>query len=158
MTRNLPWRLVLLGGFICALAAAATPYVTLKLGLSVDLSFGGMFLAAALLGKHTRDRKDFAIQLNIIQTMINAVTGVGFMCVILSAFYYIQSVFERDIGFNPAWWQISVWVFLSANLGLFMGALPRRMILDDASLPWPSGVAVVSVAETLTDPVRFRTI
>lgn len=41
MTRELNWRLILFGSLICAIAAAATPYVTLKLGMSVDLSFGG---------------------------------------------------------------------------------------------------------------------
>ncbi|GEM_PF-674416 len=150
--RELNWRLLLLGAFICAIAAAATPYVVLKLGMSVDLSFGGMFLAAALLGRYARDSKKLAIELNIIQTMINAVSGVGFMCVILAAFYYIQVVFHRNIGFSPAWWQISLWLLVSANLGVFMGALPRRMILNDASLPWPGGRAVLGVIDPLTDP------
>jgi hypothetical protein len=34
-------RTVLLGCLLCAVAAAATPYVTLKLGQSVDLTMGG---------------------------------------------------------------------------------------------------------------------
>ncbi len=151
------WRLLVLGGFLCVLAAAATPYVVLKLGMSVDLSFAGMFLASVLLAKSAINRKELAIQLNILQTMINAVTGVGFMCVILAAFYYIQGVFDRDIGFDPKWWQIAVWVFVSANLGVFMGALPRRMLLNDASLPWPSGKAVMSVVDTLSDPAADET-
>ncbi len=148
---ELHWRLLLLGAFICVIATLATPYVTLKLGMSVDLSFGGMFLAAAVLGRHAQG-KTLAIELNIIQTMIGVVAGVGFMCVILAAFYYIQQVFGRDIGFHPHWWQLFLWLLVSANLGVFMGALSRRMILNDLTLPWPSGQAGLGVMKTLTDP------
>lgn len=151
------WRLLVLGTLLCVLAAAATPYVVLKLGMSVDLSFAGMFLGSVFLAKVASNRKDLAVQLNILQTMINAVSGVGFMCVILAAFHYIQGVFDRDIGFDPTWWQIAIWVFVSANLGVFMGALPRRMLLNDPSLPWPSGQAVLSVAQTLSDPAADET-
>ncbi len=151
MTRELNWRLILFGYVICAIAAAATPYVTLKLGMSVDLSFGGMFLGAVVLGRHAKG-KQLAIERNI-----GVVSGVGFMCVILAAFFYIQNVFGRNIGFHPTWWQLFLWLLVSANLGVFMGALPRRMILADASLPWPTGKAVLSVAETLTDEKATET-
>lgn len=150
MSKELNWRLLLLGAVLCAIAAAATPYVTLKLGMSVDLAYGGMFLAAAVLGRRIKG-KELAIELNILQTMIGVVSGVGFMCVILAAYFYIQNVFGRDIGFNPTWWQVFLWLLVSANLGVFMGALPRRTILNDTSLPWPTGKAMLGVAQTLTD-------
>ncbi|MBI5370140.1 OPT/YSL family transporter [Candidatus Uhrbacteria bacterium] len=150
---DLNWRVLVMGALICAVATAAGPYLTLKLGLGVDLTYGGMFLAAAVLGHQAaRSNGRMAIQLNLVQTMINVVSGVSFMVVILAAFCYIQNVFHHPIGFNPEWWQISLWLLVSANLGVFVGALPRRMILDDPSLPWPTGKAVQSVAETLTDP------
>ncbi len=137
MLRELNWRLILLGALLSAIAAAATPYVTLKLGMSVDLTFGAMFVGAALLGRHLKGRA-LAVQLNILQTMVGVVSGVGFMCVILAAFYYIQGpVFHRNIGFNPTWWQVALWLTVSANLGVFMGAWPRQLILNDASLPGP---------------------
>ncbi len=153
MFRELNLRLLALCAFVCALAAAATPYVVLKLGMSVDLAYGGMFLGAYLLGRHAKGSQ-LAVQLNIVQTTINVVAGIGFMCVILAAFYYIQNedLFNRDIGFDPAWWQVAIWVTVSAVMGIFMGVLPRRMILNDSSLPWPTGKAVHSVADTLTDP------
>lgn len=150
-------RLLLLSGAICVVAAAATPYIVLKLGMSVDLSFGGMFLAAFVLGRYAKNRKELAVQLNIIQTMINTVAGLAFMCVILAAFYYIKVVFGREIDFNPHWWQVSIWLFVSANLGVFVSAIPRRMILNDESLPWPTGQAVLSVAQTLSDPEAGET-
>jgi len=149
--KELNWRVLLLGMLLCALAAAATPYVTLKLGQSVDLTLGGMFLAAFLLGKRLHGR-DLAIQLNIIQAMIGVVSGIAFMVVILAAFYYIQTVFNRDIGFNPTFWQMFIWLLVSANLGIFMGILPRQAILKDRSLPWPGSKATLSIAQTLTDP------
>jgi len=148
---GLNWRTILLGGFLCIIAGASMPYAALKLGMGVDLGFAGMFLAAAVIGRRVTGTA-LANQLNIIQAMIGVVGGVGFMCVILAAFYYIQNVFETDIGFHPTWWQIAVWVMISANLGVFMGAWPRRMILNDVTLPWPTAQAVVSVAETLSDP------
>lgn len=144
-------RVWILGMLICAVAAAATPYVTLKLGQSVDLTIGGMFLAAYLLGGRVQGR-ELGIQLNIIQTMIATTSGVAFMVVILSAFYYIKTVFNRDIGFNPEPWQMFVWLTLSANLGVFMGVVPRKSIMSDKSLPWPASRATLSVAQTLSDP------
>ena len=53
MNKELNFRLLLLGSLICAVAAVAAPYVTLKLGLGLDLTMGGMFLAAAVLGGKT---------------------------------------------------------------------------------------------------------
>lgn len=149
--KELNWRLVLLGGSLCALAAAATPYVTLKLGQSIDLTMGGMFLAAYVLGRRASGQ-ELAIQLNIIQTMIGLVSGISFMVVILAAFYYIQNVFGRDIGFDPTLWQMFVWLLISSNLGVFMGIFPRSSILKDRKLPWPTSKATLSVAKTLTDP------
>ncbi|MEK7383394.1 MAG: OPT/YSL family transporter [Elusimicrobiota bacterium] len=152
MTGPLSPRLLILGVILCVIAALAGPYVTLKLGMSVDLSYGGMFLAAALLAKGARDNRELAVQLNIIQAMINAVSGVGFMVVILAAFHYIKGEFGRDIDFNPTWWQMGVWLTISAYLGVFVGAIPRRTILADRTLTWPAARGVLVVAHTLTDP------
>ncbi len=152
--KELNWRLLLLGGLLCAVAAAATPYVTLKLGQSVDLTIGGMFLAAYVLGKRM-EGQELAIELNIIQTMIGLVSSIAFMVVILAAFYYIQNGTigpVRDIGFNLTTWQMFLWLLVSANLGVFMGILPRSSILKDHSIPWPTSKATLSVAQTLTDP------
>ncbi len=149
--KELNWRLLLLGGLLCAVAAAATPYVTLKLGQSVDLTIGGMFLAAYVLGKRM-EGQELAIELNIIQAMIGLVSSIAFMVVILAAFFYIQNVFGRDIGFNLTTWQMFLWLLVSANLGIFMGILPRSSILKDHSIPWPTSKATLSVAQTLTDP------
>jgi hypothetical protein len=149
--RELNGRLLALGAVLCAIAAAATPYVTLKLGQSIDLTMAGMFLAAYALGKRMHG-KELAIQLNIIQTMIGIVSGIAFMVVILAAFFYIQIVFKRNIGFNPTSMQMFLWLLVSANLGVFMGIAPRRAVLNDPSIPWPVSKANLSVAQTLTNP------
>jgi uncharacterized oligopeptide transporter (OPT) family protein len=154
--KDLNWRLLLLGGILCAIAAAATPYVTLKLGQSVDLTMGGMFLAAYVLGNRMQGQ-ELAVELNIIQTMIGVVSSIAFMVVILAAFYYIQNVFGRNIGFNLSTWQMFIWLLISANLGVFMGIFPRRSILKDHSIPWPGSKATLSVAQTLTDPKASAT-
>ncbi|MFA5076600.1 MAG: OPT/YSL family transporter [Patescibacteria group bacterium] len=146
------WRFLLLSVVLCAAASAATPYATLKLGMSLDLTYGGMFATAAFLGRHVTDRKELAVKLNLIQTMISVVSGIGFMVVILSAFFYIQVVFKRDIGFHPSYWQQVIWLTVSAVLGIFAGVWPRKMILRDKTLPWPTAKAVLGVAQTLTDP------
>jgi len=154
--KELNWRLLLLGGLLCAVAAAATPYVTLKLGQSVDLTIGGMFLAAYVLGKRMQGQ-ELAIELNIIQAMIGLVSSIAFMVVILSAFFYIQNVFGRNIGFNLSTWQMFLWLLVSANLGVFMGIFPRSSILKDHSIPWPASKATLAVAQTLTDPKATAT-
>lgn len=151
MKSELNWKLILLGVFLCAIAAAAIPYVSLKLGMTVDLAYAGMFLAAALLGRGVSGRK-LAVQLNLIQTMINVVSGIGFMVVVMAAFFYIKTVFHQDIDFNPSLWQMFIWLIISGVLGVLVGILPMRMILRDKTLPWPTARAVLSVAETLTDP------
>lgn len=144
-------RTVLLGCLLCAVAAAATPYVTLKLGQSVDLTMGGMFLAAFALGKRVKGR-ELAVQLNLIQSMIGMVSGIAFMVVILAAFFYIHALTGRDIGFHPTSLQMFLWLVVSANLGVFMGILPRSSILKDRKLPWPTSRATLAIAQTLTDP------
>lgn len=159
MSSSLPNpRVLLLGAAICAVATAVTPYATLKLGMSVDMSYAGMFAAAALLSREARQRRELAVELNVLQVMINVCSGIGFMVVILAAFHYIQAMTGRpELSLDLAWWQVAIWLFLSASLGVFMGAIPRRVVLDDPTLPWPTGRAVVSVAETLTDPSATET-
>jgi hypothetical protein len=154
--KELNWRIILLGGVLCAIASAATPYVTLKLGQSIDMTMGGMFLASYVLGKRMKGQ-ELAIQLNIIQTMIGIASGIAFMVVILAAFYYIQNVFGRNIGFHPTSMQMFLWLLVSANLGVFMGIFPRSSILKDRSIPWPGSKATLSVAQTLTDPKATET-
>ena len=150
-TGDLSWRLILLGVVISALTAAACPYASLKLGMSVDLSMGGMFVVAMWLGRYAKDRGQLAVQMNIIQTMAGAVGGLGFAVVALAAFHYIQNVFDRgDVGFHPAWWQMALFLWVSANLGIFVGAWPRRMILSDKTLPWAPAKAALTVAQTMT--------
>jgi uncharacterized oligopeptide transporter (OPT) family protein len=138
-------RTVILGCLLCALAAAATPYVTLKLGQSVDLTLGGMFLAAFVLGKRVKGRA-LAVQLNLIQSMIGMVSGIAFMVVILAAFFYIKALTGRDIGFHPSSLQMFLWLVVSANLGVFMGIVPRSSILKDRKLPWPTSRATLRAA------------
>ncbi len=150
-SKELDPRTIILGALLCALAAAAAPYVTLKLGQGVDLTLGGMFLAAFVLGKRLQGRQ-LAIQLNLIQSMIGMVSGIAFMVVILAAFYYIHALTGRDIGFAPSAWQMFLWLVVSANVGVFMGILPRSSILKDGKLPWPTARATLSIAQTLTDP------
>ncbi len=145
------WKVMIIGFFLCAIASAATPYVTLKLGQSVDLTMAGMFLVAYVFA-HRMSKSELAIQLNIVQTMIGLVSGIAFMVVILSAFFYIQNIFGRDIGFNLTTWQMFLWLLVSANLGIFMGIFPRSSILKDRTLPWPASKATLSVAQTLSDP------
>jgi hypothetical protein len=96
-------RIMIIAFILCAIAAAATPYVTLKLGQSVDLTIGGMFIIAYLFS-HKMQSKELAIQLNIVQTMIGVVSGIAFMVVILAAFYYIKNIFGRNIEFNLSLW------------------------------------------------------
>jgi uncharacterized oligopeptide transporter (OPT) family protein len=151
MKTELNLRSVALGVLLCAVAAAASPYVTLKLGQSVDLTMGGMFLAAFVLGKRMSGR-ELAIQLNIIQTMIGVVSGIAFMVVILAAFFYITALTGRDIGFHPTSWQMFVWLLVSANLGVFMVVVPRGSILKDRTLPWPGSKATLAIVQTLADP------
>jgi hypothetical protein len=128
------WKVMFIGFFLCAIASSATPYVTLKLGQSVDLTMSGMFLVAYLFA-HRMTSKELAIQLNIVQTMIGLVSGIAFMVVILSAFFYIQNIFGRNIGFNLTTLQMFMWLLVSANLGIFMGIFPRSSILKDRTLP-----------------------
>lgn len=139
-------RMLLLSILLCAFAAAATPYIVLKLGMSTDLTFGAVFLGGTVLS-HLKGR-ELGIQLNLLQTMVNTTTGIGFMCVILGAFHLIQQ--DQDIGFHLAWWQISVWTLLSSLLGVFLGAMVRRFVLDDTTLTWPTGMAMSGLLGTLT--------
>ena len=149
MLKDLHWRLLLLGGICCIMATAATPYATLKLGQSVDLSFGAMFVAAALWAKRVQG-KELAVELNILQSMIGTVSGVAFMVVIMAAFYYVRA-FGYNIDFNPTWWQVCIMLILTSNIGVFMGIWPRTVMLKDRSLPWPASQGTLTVVKTLAD-------
>jgi len=154
LPKDFDWR-VLLFGMSCSLfLAIATTYVTLKMGMSTELSVGVMLLASMIF-KNRFAPSQMKIQLNILQTMVGAAAGIGFMCTILAAFYYLRLPIEQggfgrsDVVFNPSGWEMFWWITLSAYLGAFMGALPRKTLLDDKSLPWPAAKATITTIEAL---------
>lgn len=136
---------------LSAIATAATPYAVLKMGMSVDLSTFGLF-AIALMYAGARSQGDTAVRLNVFQSAVGVVQGMAFMVVILAAFKLIPEMSgQPDLALNLSWWQIAVWMFFSAGLGMFATIPWRKAVLNDRSLPWPTGKASVAVLRTLSD-------
>ncbi len=143
--------LSLIGGIvIAAILGMSYPFVVLKLGMGPDMSMVSAFLGAVFLNiaaRKTRGQNKW--QNNIIQTMSGSAAATAFMCVIMAAFSYLYSNWGKDVGFNPQWWQILVWLACSGSIGVLFIARFRKFFLDHPRMIFASGVASAVVIETL---------
>lgn len=138
------------GILIAAILGLSYPFVVLKLGMGPDLSMVSAFLGAVLLNivaAKTRGQNKW--QNNIIQTMAGSAGATAFMCVIMAAFSYLVSNWGKDVGFDPKWWQILMWLSCSGAIGVLFIARFRKFFLDHPRMIFVGGVASAVVIETL---------
>ena len=144
----------LIGGvIIAAILGLSYPFVVLKLGIGPDLSMVSAFLGAVMLNlvaAKTRGQNKW--QNNIIQTMAGSAGATAFMCVIMAAFSYLVSNWGKDVGFDPKWWQILMWLSCSGAIGVLFIARFRKFFLDHPRMIFAGGVASAVVIETLDSP------
>lgn len=143
-----------LGGITIALVLGMSyPFVVLKLGIGPDLSMVSAFLGAIFLNivaAKTRGKNKW--QNNVIQTMSGSASATAFMCVIMAAFSYLSSNWGTDVGFNPQWWQILLWLTCSGSIGVLFIARFRKFFLDNPRMIFAGGVASAVVIQTLDSP------
>jgi uncharacterized oligopeptide transporter (OPT) family protein len=146
--------LSLTGGTLIALILGMSyPFVVLKLGIGPDLSMVSAFLGAIFLNAAAaKTRGQNRWQNNIIQTMAGSAGATAFMCVIMAAFSYLSSNWGTDVGFNPQWWQILVWLTCSGSIGVLFIARFRKFFLDNPRMIFAGGIASAVVIQTLDSP------
>jgi uncharacterized oligopeptide transporter (OPT) family protein len=138
------------GIIIAAILGLSYPFVVLKLGMGPDLSMVSAFLGAILLNVvAAKSRGQNKWQNNIIQTMAGSAGATAFMCVIMAAFSYLYSNWGKDVGFNPQWWQILLWLTCSGSIGVLFIARFRKFFLDHPRMIFAGGVASAVVIQTL---------
>ncbi len=144
----------LIGGTVIALLLGMSyPFVVLKLGMGPDLSMVSAFLGAIYLNiVAAKSRGQNKWQNNIIQTMSGSAAATAFMCVIMAAFAYLSSNWGTDVGFNPQWWQILLWLTCSGSIGVLFIARFRKFFLDNPRMIFAGGIASAVVIETLDSP------
>lgn len=144
----------LIGGVAIALILGMSyPFVVLKLGMGPDLSMVSAFLGAIFLNiiaAKTRGQNKW--QNNIIQTMSGSAAATAFMCVIMAAFSYLSSNWGINVGFNPQWWQILLWLTCSGSIGVLFIARFRKFFLDNPRMIFAGGIASAVVIQTLDSP------
>jgi uncharacterized oligopeptide transporter (OPT) family protein len=144
----------LLGGIgIALILGMSYPFVVLKLGIGPDLSMVSAFLGAIFLNVvAAKNRGQNRWQNNVIQTMSGSASATAFMCVIMAAFSYLSSNWGKDVGFNPQWWQILLWLTCSGSIGVLFIARFRKFFLDNPRMIFAGGVASAVVIQTLDSP------
>lgn len=146
---QLTLRAVLTGAVVGALLSVSNVYMVLKTGLSFGVAITSCVLSFALwkmirMASGDRHRGLSILESNCMQSTASA-TGYStgnMMAVTFAALMMLDPQHRQQ-----PWWVIAAFTFTTASLGVFMAIPLKRLFIDEARLPFPSGTAA---AVTLT--------
>lgn len=136
--REFSLRAFLLGVIISITLAAASAYVALKVGLSVNASIPSAVLAMLFL--RPKRGESTLLECNIVQSIGSAGQSLA-----AGMIFTIPALFLLDV--EPTILEMSIWGALGGVLGVcFMVPLRRVLVVrEHGVLPYPEGVACAAV-------------
>ena len=144
---QLTLRAVLMGGLLGAAMSVSNLYTTLKLGWAFGVAITACVLSYAIwngvVSLGLAKSRMSILENNCMQSTASAAgysTG-GTLATAVGALLLITGD-EGRLG----WFPVSVWVLLTALLGVFLAIPMKRQMINSEQLPFPSGIAA---AETL---------
>ncbi|MDX1384645.1 MAG: oligopeptide transporter, OPT family, partial [Thermoanaerobaculia bacterium] len=137
--RELTLRVLVLGGVLSVVMAAANTYLGLKVGMTVSASIPAAVLSMAILRGAFRDGT--ILENNLVQTM--ASTGESLAAGVI---FTVPALVMVGAWQDFQLWPTTLIVLLGGLLGVvFMVPMRKALIVDRADLVYPEGVACAEV-------------
>ena len=138
--RELTARAIGLGLCMTVVLGAANAYLGLRAGITVAATYPAAVISMAVL----RYLKGSLLEENIARTSGSIGEGVASGAVFTIPAFLIAHTWN-SFGFVDAYWKTSALILVGSVLGVLFISLVRRVMVEDAELPFPESVAASEI-------------
>ena len=138
--RELTVRAIVLGLCMTVVLGAANAYLGLRAGITVAATYPAAVISMAVL----RSWKGSLLEENIARTSGSIGEGVASGAIFTIPAFLISHAWG-SFGFREAYWKSSVLILVGSVLGVLFISLVRRVMVEDAELPFPESIAASEI-------------
>ena len=138
--RELTFRALALGLCMTVVLGAANAYLGLRAGVTVAATYPAAVISMAFI----RAWKGSLLEENISRTSGSIGEGVASGAIFTIPAFLIAHTWS-SFGFVDAYWKTSVLILVGSVLGVLFISLVRRVMVEDAELPFPESVAASEI-------------
>ncbi len=138
--RELTLRAILLGLCMTVVLGAANAYLGLRAGITVAATYPAAVISMAVL----RTWKGSLLEENIARTSGSIGEGVASGAIFTIPAFLIAHAWP-SFGFGDAYWKTTTLILVGSVLGVLFISLVRRVMVDDAELPFPESIAASEI-------------
>ena len=138
--RELTLRAMLLGLSMTVILGAANAYLGLRAGMTVAATYPAAVISMAVL----RAWKGSLLEENIARTSGSIGEGVASGAIFTIPAFLIVHAWP-SFSFRDAYWKTTVLILVGSILGVLFISLVRRMMVEDAELPFPESIAASEI-------------
>ncbi|KQW50737.1 MULTISPECIES: OPT family oligopeptide transporter [unclassified Roseateles] len=132
----------LLGGILSATGL----YIGAKTGIAIGVGLTSVILAFALF--RALHASGFAQDYTILENNCtqSVATAAGY---VITPLFSSLAAYMLITGVIPAWWQLMVWIFVVAMIGVLLAFPLKRRFINEDQAPFPEGRACGVVLDSL---------
>jgi putative OPT family oligopeptide transporter len=138
--RELTVRAITLGLCMTVVLGAANAYLGLRAGITVAATYPAAVISMAVL----RAWKGSLLEENIARTSGSIGEGVASGAIFTIPAFLIAHTWN-SFGFVDAYWKTTVLILVGSVLGVLFISLVRRVMVEDAELPFPESLAASEI-------------
>src|ERR1700693_2561817 len=138
--REFTWRAILLGLLMTVVLGAANAYLGLRAGITIAATYPAAVIAMAAM----RAWKGSLLEENIARTAGSIGEGIAAGAIFTIPAFLIAKAWP---SFRPgdAYWKSTALILVGSVLGVLFISLVRRVMVEDAELPFPESVAASEI-------------
>ena len=134
-------RALIIGLVMSVVLGAANAYLGLKAGMTIAATYPAAVIGMALL----KAMKGSILEENFVRTVGSIGESVAAGAIFTIPAFYISGLWAQDFSSIPHYLQASAIMFAGGILGIMFVALLRRVMVEDAELPFPESVAASEI-------------
>jgi putative OPT family oligopeptide transporter len=134
-------RALIIGLVMAVILGAANAYLGLKAGMTIAATYPAAVIGMALL----KLMKGSILEENFVRTVGSIGESVAAGAIFTIPAFYISGLWAADFSSFTHYIQASLIMFAGGILGIMFVALLRRVMVEDAELPFPESVAASEI-------------
>lgn len=134
-------RALIIGLVMSVILGAANAYLGLKAGMTIAATYPAAVIGMALL----KIMKGSILEENFVRTVGSIGESVAAGAIFTIPAFYISGLWSTDFASVPHYIQATAIMFAGGILGIMFVALLRKVMVDDAELPFPESVAASEI-------------
>ncbi|MFA7228339.1 MAG: oligopeptide transporter, OPT family, partial [Melioribacteraceae bacterium] len=134
-------RALLIGLIMAVVLGAANAYLGLKAGMTIAATYPAAVIGMALL----KLMKGTILEENFVRTVGSIGESVAAGAIFTIPAFYISGLWAEDFSSFSHYIQASAIMFAGGLLGIMFVALLRKVMVEDAELPFPESLAAAEI-------------